>query len=211
MVRGLREQGIRPATVLDVGANKGQFTVAMCELLGPVHVHSFEPLPDMSVKLSRACARYPYVDVYRLALGSAPGRATFHVNAHSQASSLLNIGQRHRAAFPDAVPTSTVDVEVARLDDVVEPTSLASPALLKIDTQGYETEVLDGASRSLEHIEWLIAELSFLPLYEGERSFLEVLEILRVRGFRFERPVGALKHPATGEYLQIDSLFRRLP
>ena len=52
-------------------------------------------------------------------------------------------------------------------------------------------------------------ELSFRPLYDGERTFLEVVERIEAMGFQFERPVGALLHPSTGEYLQIDALFSR--
>src|SRR5262245_58414070 len=95
MVSGLARQGITARTIIDIGANKGQFTVAARNLLRPSVVHSFEPLPDAAGALRRNCARYPEVRVYELALGAESGTATMHVNSHSQSSSLLPIGERH--------------------------------------------------------------------------------------------------------------------
>jgi FkbM family methyltransferase len=211
MVRELREQGIRPRMVIDVGANRGQFTVAVCELLRPDVVHTFEPLPDAGERLEKACARYPQVTIHHVALGSAEAVTTLHVNAHSQSSSLLPIGERHLSSFPAATALAEIPVRVVRLDQAIPPEAVGPGCLLKIDAQGYESEVIAGASGLLDRIDWLIAELSFRPLYDGERPFLEVINDLEEKGFRFERPVGAFKNPSTGEFLQIDALFSRAP
>ena len=80
---------------------------------------------------------------------------------------------------------------------------------MKLDVQGYERWVLDGARATLAHSEWVVLEASYSPMYEGEPSFLEVVYDMHRRGFRFERPVGWLIAPADGEILQCDALFRR--
>lgn len=208
MVRHLHRQGIRPQTVIDVGANRGQFSVAACEIMRPRMVHAFEPLPDVGQRLTAAVARYPQVVVHRCALGAAPGRATLNVNSHSQSSSLLPLAERHQRAFPDARAQRTATIDVKTLDTVL-PAELARPTLLKVDTQGYEAEVLEGAKNALDGIDWIVAELSFTPMYAGEALFNEMQQRLMDLGYRFERPVGSLRDPHTGEYLQIDALFVR--
>jgi len=209
MVRALATQGILPRTIVDVGANKGQFTVAAVNLLHPARVHSFEPLPREAAALRRHCARYPQVTVHEVALGDASSRARLHVNAHSHSSSLLELGERHRRAFPSAAEVDVIDVEVSRLDETLDPASLESPVLVKIDTQGYEAKVLAGAEGLLNALDWLIIETSFEPLYEGEQTFGGVVERVAELGYRFVRPVGSLCDPATGEFLQMDVLFER--
>jgi FkbM family methyltransferase len=195
--------------VIDVGANRGQFTVAVSEIMKPDIVHSFEPLPEEGEKLEKACRQYPQVTVHHLALGAREAVTELHINAHTQSSSLLALGDRHLDVFPAATAQQDVRVNVARLDQVLSPMGMLPECLLKVDTQGFEMEVIEGAGALLDHIDWLIAELSFRPLYDGEHTFLEVVGRLETMGFRFERPVGALRHPITGEYLQVDALFRR--
>lgn len=209
MVTGLASQGVRPRTVLDAGANKGQFSVAARNLLQPERIHAFEPLPEVGDELARRCARYPEIVVHRMALGAAEGQAVLHVNAHSQSSSLLALQARHLAVFPDAREQSDVVVKVGRLDETLAGEPLAPPVLLKVDTQGYEADVLAGATGVLDRLDYVVLETSFTPLYEGERIFREVLSLMESLSFVFTRPVGSLRDPHTGEYLQMDALFRR--
>jgi FkbM family methyltransferase len=209
MVARLRSAGLAPRTVIDIGANRGQFTVAARNLLHPSRIHSFEPLPAAADSLEKSCAGYPEVVVHRVALGAQQGRAALHVNKHSQSSSLLELGGRHLQAFPAATAVDHVDVIVRRLDAELDAIALERPVLVKVDAQGYESEILAGAGGSVEAMDALIVETSFTPLYEGETPFLELLDQVSEMGFRFERPVGTLTDPTTGEYLQMDALFSR--
>lgn len=209
MVTGLASQGVRPRTVLDAGANKGQFSVAARNLLQPERIHAFEPLPEVGDELARHCAGYPEIVVHRVALGAAPGEAVLHINAHSQSSSLLQLHEHHLAVFPKARQVDEVVVPVTRLDRVLAGERLARPVLLKVDTQGYEAEVLAGATAVLDQLDYVVLETSFTPLYDGERPFREMLAVMESIDFEFARPVGSLRDPGTGEYLQVDALFRR--
>lgn len=209
MVNGLRMQGIRPNTVVDAGANKGQFTIAARQLLRPERIYAFEPLPEIGAELARHCAAYSEIEVHHMALGASPGQGILHVNRHSQSSSLLPLRERHLAAFPDARELSEVVVNVGRLDEALAAESLVAPVLLKIDTQGYEADVLEGATGVLDRLDYVVLETSFTPLYEGERTFREILALMESLLFEFARPVGTLRNPRTGEYLQVDALFCR--
>jgi FkbM family methyltransferase len=209
MVSSLARQGIRPATVIDVGANVGQFTVACTRFFPDAQIHSFEPLPACAEALARNVKQIGRVRVYPLALGDVPGEALLHVNSLSHSSSLLTLGERHRQAFPDAREVSTVKVPVSTLDRELHSVLLQGCTLLKLDVQGYEARVLEGAAETLGRVDLVLLETSFRPLYEGERTFMEVVRMMDVRGFEFLRPAGWLEDPRTGEALQMDALFAR--
>ncbi len=201
-------QGIIPQTIIDVGANVGQFAVACAKIFPGVAVHSFEPLPHCLKQLGRNVARLG-VRVYPVALGEHAGEATIHVNSHSHSSSILSLGDRHRQAFPDAREIQAIRVPVSTLDRELESVSLENPVLLKLDVQGYEPQVLNGATETLKRVDYVILEASFRPLYEGEKVFIEIARMMEDRGFEFLRPVAWLSDPHNGEVLQMDALFAR--
>jgi FkbM family methyltransferase len=209
LLDGLRRQGVLPKSVIDVGANVGQFAVAALRLLRPSRLHAFEPLPDALSALQRHLAAQPGVTIHPVALGASPGESPLHVNAHSHSSSLLPLAEAHRTAFPSAREVGQVGVRVRTLDQELSSADLPTPILLKLDAQGYERWVLDGAPATLGRTQWVILELSFRPMYEGEPGFLEMVTYMGARGFRLVRPIGWLADPGTGEILQCDALFAR--
>lgn len=209
MVSSLLRQGIRPQTVIDVGANVGQFAIACCKLFPGAVVHSFEPLPDCVPKLRQNTRQFGELKVYPVALGERSGEAVINVNSHSHSSSILALGARHREAFPAARETHTIVVPLTTLDAVLEARSLAGPVLLKLDVQGYEPKVLEGAVETLERVDYVVLEASFRPLYDGEQTFMAIVQMMEALGFEFLRPVAWLNDPRTGEVLQADALFAR--
>jgi len=209
MLDGLRRQGVLPKSVIDVGANVGQFAVAALRLLNPQRLHAFEPLPDALFALQRHLDGDPRVVIHPVALGASAGDLPIHVNVHSHSSSLLQLSDAHRTAFPSAREVGEVEVPVRTLDEELSTVDLPTPILLKVDAQGYERWVLDGALVTLERTRWVVLELSFCEMYEGEASFLDMVTYMGARGFRLVRPIGWLTAPATGEILQCDALFTR--
>ncbi len=209
MVSCLARQGIKPETVIDVGANVGQFAIACAKIFPSVTVHSFEPEPDSLKRLRRNVAELSSVRVYPVALGDKSGELMFHVNSHSHSSSFLALGKRHREAFPHAKEIDTIKVAVSTLDSEMQSVALDPSVLLKLDVQGYETQVLEGATETLKRIDYVLLEASFRPLYEGESTFMEIARTMEKQGFEFLRPVAWLTDPQTGEVLQIDALFER--
>jgi hypothetical protein len=85
--------------------------------------------------------------------------------------------------------------------------SLERPVLLKLDVQGYEPQVLEGATETLNKVDYVLLEASFRPMYVGEKTFMDIARTMEDRGFEFLRPVGWLSDPRNGEVLQIDALF----
>jgi hypothetical protein len=96
---------------------------------------------------------------------------------------------------------------MSTLDLEMKSTSLERPVLLKLDVQGYETLVLEGATETLEKVDYVLLEASFRPMYQGERTFMDIVRTMEGRGFEFLRPVSWLSDPQNREVLQIDALF----
>ena len=209
MLSALKRQDITPKTVIDVGANVGQFAIASTKFFPNTSIHSFEPLPDCVAQLQKNVKRLNNIKVYPFALGDAEGEVEFHVNEHSHSSSILPLADSHRKAFPDAQEKETIAVKVSTLDDVFNSIELTSPVLLKLDVQGYEAQTLSGGLKTLQRVDYVILEASFKPMYEGEMLFMDIVRLMEGYGFSFLRPVGWLSHPNTGEVLQMDTLFVR--
>lgn len=209
MISDLVRQGVSPRTVIDVGANAGQFAVASAKLFSDVTVHSFEPNPECVSLLNKHTDPLGNVKVYPVALGDEEGEVTFHVNSHSHSSSILPLTKNHLEAFPAARELNSIRVRISTLDKIFSNIELAAPVLLKLDVQGYEAQVLRGAAETLKRVDYVVLEASFKPMYEGEMLFMDVVRQMEACGFSFLRPVGWLNDPNTGEIIQMDALFQR--
>lgn len=193
-------------TVIDVGASRGQFALFARRRFPGARIVCFEPLPAPFDRLTEVLGGQ--VEAHRLAIGSEPGREEMTVSASDDSSSLLPIGERQVREFPGTGAAGTQAVEVETLDGAL-PGEPARPALLKIDVQGLELEVLKGASRTLGSVDECFVECSFVELYEGQAMADEVVGFLEDRGFRLDGVHGVVRS-ADGEPLQGDFLFRRV-
>jgi len=209
MLNKLKDQNLSASTVIDVGANIGQFAVAASKLLDTPRIYAFEPFPQSAQAFSKNTQKLPNITLYPIGLGEQEGETEFHVNSHSHSSSILALADSHKQAFPQAQEAEIIKIKVSTLDTVFKDIELQSPVLLKLDVQGYEPFVLRGGQETLKRVDYVILEASFKPLYEGEMLFTEIIALMESYGFRFLRPVGWLEAPKTGEILQADTLFER--
>lgn len=195
-------------TVIDVGANRGQFAVFARQRFPNAALICFEPLPEERARLRRAVGGGTKVELSEFALGARNATGEFHVASAADSSSLLPIGSRQVAAFPDTKERRTMAVEIRRLDDVIDRHTLARPVLLKIDVQGGELGVLQGGQQTLEMIDAVLVEVSFVELYTGQALADDVFDYLRDYDFSC---VGtwSVTYGRRGECLQADFLFAR--
>ena len=209
MVSRLNQQGIVPATVIDVGANLGQFTIASVKTWPQAKVYSFEPLPAAYRKMESYTLGMDRVEKMQKAIGDKQGTADFHISNFDLASSILPLGSEHKKAFPTIQETEVVKVQVDTLDNCFENKNITRPCLLKVDVQGYEANVLKGAEGLLHQVDYVLLETSFKPLYDGEETFKEINDRMESMGFKFARPVDFMENETTGEIVQMDALFIR--
>lgn len=170
--------------VLDVGANRGQFGTMLRRAGYRGRIVSFEPVPEAFASLQRAARARPPWDARRLALGAHPGFRTLNVTVSTSVSSFLSPTAAYQKRYAGGVVARTEEVELHRLDDIFdELTCRSKRVFLKIDTQGYDLEVIEGAAGCLHRVVGIQTELSVLPIYEGMSGYLTALSIIADLGF----------------------------
>lgn len=193
-------------TLVDIGANKGQFSLVFRAICPDSTILAFEPLPSTADTFKRVFEGDPRVILQEVALATTEGVARFHVTDRADSSSLLEPAVSQAEAF-GVRPSHMIEVPIRRLDACVDFTSLPHPILLKIDVQGAELEVLKGCD-TLGSVDFIYVELSFVELYKGQPMFGDVATYLETRGFEL---AGAFNQLTTSRYgpTQADFLFRR--
>jgi len=194
------------ATVVDVGAGRGQFALVARRRYPSATLHCFEPLASAREKLVAVVGGD--VRIYAIALGSTNTPAHFHVSDKGDSSSLLPITDRQVTAFPGTGEAGQIVVNRARLDEILTPQALTRPSLLKIDVQGYELEVLKGTEQVIHLIDDVLIECSFAELYAGQPLADEIVCYLRPKGFELAGVFSVARDEA-GRCLQADFHFRR--
>jgi FkbM family methyltransferase len=209
--RMAERHGIR--CILDVGANVGQYASELREWGYRGQIVSFEPLSQAHAALSRAAAGDPAWTVApRCAVGAARASSVINIAANSVSSSLLEMNETHEKAAPNSKYSGREEVEIRPLDDLVaELCDPAGPFYLKIDTQGYEKAVLEGAAKTLPRCAAVQLELSLTPLYDGGFQFHEGIDRMRELGFRVFAIYPGFSDRTTGENFQVDAVFVPAP
>lgn len=196
--------------VVDVGANRGQFSL-MCRRINPTaSIVAFEPLPGPAHVYRTVFAGDPHTILHSCALGPDRGDATIHVSRQDDASSLLPISQIQTDNFPGTSAIGLQTVAIAPLTDFVQPSGMGARCLLKIDVQGFELEVLKSAVPLLPQFEWVYAECSYVPLYEGQALAEEIVTYLEAHGFHQIGQSNPSYARVDRKLLQADLLFKRI-
>ena len=195
--------------VLDVGAADGGYGRQLRQFGYAGRIVSFEPLAAAFGRLSEHIAGDPQWTARNHALGEEAGEAVINVASNSTSSSLLPMLDAHREASPSVGYVGSETIRVERLDDVAD--ELVGPddrVFLKLDTQGFERQVLAGAAKTLDRCVGLQLEMSFVPLYEGGMLVDEAVSAAYSSGFHLAVIEQGWASP-TGQMLQADGIFFR--
>lgn len=197
-------------TVLDIGANTGQFGRLLRQSKFAGRVHSVEPLQSAYDELAAAADGDRLWSVQRAAVAAEPGTLTMNVSGNSVSSSALPMLDRHASAAPTAQYVAEEQVPATTIDEVVTTHGLEPQrTLLKIDVQGYEREVLDGAVKTLSSFRGVRTEMSLVPLYAGQALMPEIVDLLGRNGFELWFVEPGFTEPSTRRLLQLDGVFFR--
>jgi len=197
------------STVLDVGANVGQYAKYL--RIGGYRnkIISFEPLKEAFDKLEKLFENDRNWVGYNIAIGDFDGDSEINVSDNSVSSSLLDIKDSHLKVVPNSVYIKKQKIEVHKLDSLFSTYNISDhKTFMKIDTQGFEKNVLVGAKNTLQHIDTLQIEMSVQPLYEGEELYFQLSDFLYREGYRLIKIIRGYTK-ADGELLQFDGVFRR--
>lgn len=200
--------GLDVRTVVDIGANKGQFSLLAAELFPNAGIWAFEPLAEPRKKLTAVLGIEARVRVYPAAIGPEKANAIMNVSNANDSSSLLPITKNQTSLFPNTYAVGTEGVRVEPLHEFLSADDIVEPALLKIDVQGYEKEALEGCGSLLDCFENIYVECSFIELYAGQAFAADVINVLAKRNYKL---VGVydVTYASDGKAVQADFLFRR--
>jgi len=197
--------GVR--TVLDVGANEGQYARALRDFCFSGKIFSFEPIPEAFHALKKQFQNDPAFDAFECALGPDEKEISFNVAGNSVSSSVLAMEQLHEAAAPHSAYVRTLKVPMKRLDQIEALKNLKDTTLLKIDVQGFEKGVLEGAKNILPRIVAMELELSLRPLYQGAPNYSEIISYAHDLGFRLFYLDPGFMDEKSGELYQLNGTF----
>jgi FkbM family methyltransferase len=197
--------------VLDIGANNGQYGKFLRDNIGfKGRIVSFEPLRDAFGLLKQTAASDPLWECHEFAFGDNIETTTINISANSHSSSLLQVSARTLEIEPSVGYVGTQDVAVCRLDAVLDQFARPDDRIfLKIDTQGYELKIINGALGVINRFALIQLETSFYEVYHGETLVGDVIKYLDYIGYRVVSIEPGWENPATGELLQADIIFGR--
>lgn len=198
--------------VIDVGANQGQFGLALRDAGYRGRMISVEPLAgphEMLRKTASGDANWTVAE--RMALGAEEGSIQINRSQNTYSSSILPILPAHTDAEPASAYEATETVPIHRFDEMLDGWGVDSdtPILLKLDVQGYEDRVLDGIGDRWPQIVGIQTELSLLPLYEGQKLHDEMLIRIQELGFDLHGVWAGYVDRSAGRMLQYDAFLMR--
>jgi FkbM family methyltransferase len=194
------------ATVVDVGANRGQFALAVRRWAPKARVISFEPLPGPASIYRRIFLNDSQVALHQAALGLCAEQRQMHISERDDSSSLLPISSVQTSVFPGTAEVAAIEVRVGPLSEFLPADEVNPPALLKLDVQGFEYEALLGCQSMLSKFAWVYCECSFMELYTGQELAPEIIALLGRNNFRLAGIYNPLYDKA-GSCIQADMLF----
>lgn len=196
-------------TIIDVGANTGQFAQKMRKLFPDAMIYSFEPIPEAYQILVSTFKADNKFKAFNLALGDKELDTVFNLNEFSPSSSFLEMDSLHKDNFPFTKTTKEINVSIKRLENVLANCLIEYPMLIKLDVQGYESEVIKGGITTILKANLLITEVSFYHLYEGQPLFDDIYAQLKNLGFQYVGNFDQLVSPQNGAILQADAIFKK--
>ena len=198
--------------VFDIGANTGQFASELRSVGYKGRIISFEPLSDAYQTLITAAAHDRGWTVHpRGAIGDFDGEIDINVAGNSVSSSVLPMLNSHSAAAVDSAYIGSERAPIYRLDSVASDyVQDSANYFIKVDTQGFEWQVLDGAREMLKQARGVMCELSLVPLYEGQRLWKDMLHRLEAEGFTLWSIQKGFTDPQDGRALQSDVILFRV-
>lgn len=161
-------------TIIDVGANKGQFSLIANELKH-CKIFAFEPLKSAGNTYEKIFSNSNNIKLFKKALGSSKSKQIINISAKDDSSSILEITPNQTNYFKGTEKKDELEVNIVPLNACVKSTMLNKKTLLKIDVQGFELEVLKGANNVLKHINYIYCECSYIEFYSGQPLVNEII------------------------------------
>lgn len=195
-------------TVIDVGSNRGQFSIIARYCYPNAKIIAFEPLKEASLVYKSIFKKDKDVTLYEFAIGEKIKNEVLHITAKDDSSSLLSL-KLQKIMFPKSGnEIRQIKVRVFNLSSILKENEIQSPSLLKIDVQGYELNVLKGAGELISKFNFIYVECSFVELYENQNLITEIIDFLYHKNFMLIGIYNIIYKQ--GKTIQADFLFKNI-
>tara|TARA_A100001388_G_scaffold214712_1_gene165197 strand:- start:28 stop:753 length:726 start_codon:yes stop_codon:yes gene_type:complete len=197
--------------VIDVGAYTGTYVQALRRFGYKGKIISFEPVKKSHEILLKNASRDKNWIVYeKIALGSKKSKVKINISKKSDSSSILKIKERHIRLEPNSKIISQEEVKLDKLDNILKNLIYKKDnCLLKIDTQGYEYEVLQGAKKNLKKFKLIQLELSLVELYSKQKKIEKIINFLKKNNFETWCIYPGFRDKNNGQLLQYDIILHK--
>jgi FkbM family methyltransferase len=176
----------KPRCIFDVGAHYGETALTYTDLFPEANIYSFEPFPDAVKKYKENTSRYPKVKVFEKAFSNIEQESIFYINTSDATNSLLNSNKTDSWIDGATETKHSIKVQTDTIDNFCEMMNIESIDILKLDVQGAELLVLEGAARMLESkkINVIYTEVEFIEIYKGQPLFHEITAFLSTYNYQ---------------------------
>tara|TARA_R110001583_G_scaffold162719_1_gene314987 strand:- start:42778 stop:43518 length:741 start_codon:yes stop_codon:yes gene_type:complete len=194
--------------LFDIGANNGQYATQIRNLGYTEKIISFEPLDDVYQSLLEVSKNDAKWSIRNLALGDKKEYNYINISENSMSSSILEMLPLHLESAPQSKYINKQKIEIDTIDTVLQEfDSDNNHIMLKVDAQGYEKKILDGALNSIDKIKIIQLEMSLEPLYKGEIDFVEMIQFMKSIGFNLYSIENGYADEHRSKLLQVDGIF----
>ncbi|ASY12567.1 methyltransferase [Candidatus Planktophila dulcis] len=212
-----------PSLIIDVGGHNGSSIERYRKIWPAVKIHSFEPNSELMQEMLAKFSDLANIKLNRLGVSNFRGKSSFNIHSTSTGSSSILAVDREtefsrRRGIADST-VSTVEIDVTTLDSYLNENALESVNILKVDVQGYEFEVIQGAQNSLRSgkIDFVEIELIVADVYRHEKNWTDTVKLLTECGYSTIAISTDARGTNLGPYdllqnpeLQFDFLFARI-
>jgi FkbM family methyltransferase len=193
----------------DVGANTGQYARRLRSLGFKGTIYSFEPQSEAFNILNKKAASDSQWKPFNIGLGNANEKSVINISKNSVSSSILDINRYLLETAPETEYISKEKIDIRRLDTFLKEENFQGRFFLKIDAQGFESKILEGAENCFNNIYALQIESSCVPLYKQEKLFDEMKAFIESKGFYLSSLESGFSDPVSGRLLQVEMIFLR--
>ena len=199
-ISDLRNKGFVPSSILDVGAAQGNWTKDCLKVFPEADYLLIEPLKENLASLTALCNRFSNIQFVSAAAGHISGYLSMRIQNDLDGSSF------HKDADPRFIG-SIRDVAVLKIDDLIKNGRIAVPDLMKLDVQGFELNVLEGANSALGNTEVVILEISLYKFLEGAPIFHDVISYMHKHDYVLYDIMTVMRRPFDNALAQMDAVF----
>lgn len=195
--------------VLDIGANQGQFAEKLIQYGYNKKIVSFEPIKYIHNKLLNKSKNYNNWQIYKkCAFGKSKGFKFLNISENTVSSSFMDINKAHIKVEPRARYTRKEKINLITLNDYFKKKQFKNKNIfIKIDTQGYEKNIILGGAKILKNITGVMLEVSIIKVYKKEETYLGMIALMEKMGFTVWSIERGFTNKKTGQVLQMDIIF----